>query len=357
MKVPKPKRLPSGNWNIYMRLGGEPISITKATAQECTREAKLVKAEYLAGKRSAVNREVSEKTLAELEADFIKHHKAVWSPSTQRSYESYKKHRFKKYADRRIMDIKWQDMINDELEHASPKTVKNGWGLASAALKHAGVPVPDVKLAQCPVNEIPFLQPDEVLKFCETIRGKPYELAALLMLHGLRLSEVKAVTWKNIDTKHGTISVHGSAVRGPDGIVQKQTNKNKTSERIVPIIIQRLSDLADQEGKGKDPSEAVVKTNPSNLLEDVKRGCREAGVTETTCHGLRHSYACLLYQIPGVTDRQIMKWGGWSNIQTMHKIYIRIASEDEKRATEAAKSFFTPQQNSQQNSQQTEKVQ
>jgi len=340
MKIPKAKKLPSGAWRIRMRLGGEEISITRGTEDACKKEARVIKAEYLAGRRIATYQEANEKTLKEVQEAYLKQNKAVMSPATVRSYQAYINHRWPDYQDKRLKDIKWQNMINDELAGKSPKTVKNAWGLVSASMKAAGVPVPEVKLAQCPVNELSFLQPDEILKFCETIRGRPFELAALLMLHGLRLSEVLGVQWKNIDTKHGTITVQGSVVRGPDGQTTKQTNKNKTSSRTLPIMIPRLSEIVSESEKGKDPDAAVVTTHPSNLLDDVKRACRDAGITETSCHGLRRSYASLLYRIPGVSERQVMQWGGWSNIQTMHKIYIRIAAADEKAAAEAVKAFY-----------------
>lgn len=343
MKEPTVKKLPSGNWHCKLQLGGECISITRRTEAECRAEARYIKAEYLAGKRAKVNKEASEKTLKELQEEFIKSRQAVMSPATVRSYISYKNHRWGAYKDKEYKRIKWQEMINAELDAVSPKTVKNAWGLVSASVKHAGLPVPDVKLAQVPIREIDFLQPEEILKFCETVKGKPYETAALLMLHGLRLSEVLGLTWGNV-TKD-TIKVQGAMVRGPDGQTVKKTNKNKTSTRTVPVMMPRLSELIAAGKTDQNNDEFIVKIHPSNLLEDVKRGCREAGITETTCHGLRHSYASLMYHLgrenPAISERQVMLWGGWSNIQTMHKIYIRIAAKDETEAVKAAKSFFT----------------
>ena len=335
MKDPKVKRLPSGNYHCRVQVDGETISITRRTEAQCRNEARLLKAEAKAGKRQRANRQAQEKTLAEIETEYVDANRAVLSPATVRSYLAYIKHRFTDYSCKPIKLIKWQEMINLELQDVSEKTVRNAWGLVSVSLKSAGIPVPDVKLAQVPVNEISFLQPDEILKFCETIKGKPYETAALLMLHGLRLSEVCGLTWGNVT--ENTITVRGAMVRGPDGMVTKRTNKNSTSTRTLPVMIPRLSELLQA---GGPKNETVVKIHPSNLLDDVKRACREAGITETTCHGLRHSFASLCYRTPGVSERQVMQWGGWSNIQTMHKIYIRIAAKDETEAARAVREFF-----------------
>lgn len=344
MKIPEPKRLPSGSWNIYLRLGGEGISITRKGKTECRNAAQLVKSEYLAGKRITVNREVKEKTLKEVQEDYVKKNKPVLSPATQRSYESYIKNRWPGYRDKCLKDIKWQEMINDELGKGkvAEKTVKNAWGLVTPALKAAGYPVPPVKLAAVPVKELAFLQPDEIVKFVDTARGKRYEIAALLMLHGLRLSEVKGLRWRDVDLDRGILTVRGAEVRGPDGLVRKDTNKNETSTRSVPVLIPRLSEVLTEAAKhGAGPDEQIVRTHPSNLLEDVKRCCRDAGVTEVTCHGLRRSFASLGYYAD-VPERQIMTWGGWKDYQTMHKVYIKLAAIGEQESKKKMTGFFQP---------------
>lgn len=343
MKVPEPKRLPSGSWRIRLRLGGEEISITDADKNEVVKQARLVKAEYLAGKRETVSRGTKNKTLEEVQKDYVKKNKPVLSPATVRSYESYIKNRWEGYRDRRLKDIDFQAMINDELGKVSKKTVKNAWGLVTPALTAAGFPVPQVKLAAVPVKELSFLQPEEIVKFVETAKGKRYEVAALLMLHGLRLSEVKGLRRKDVDLKRGVLTVRGAEVRGPDGMVRKETNKNETSTRTVPVLIPRLLEILEQ-GAGDpeaDPEAQIVRTHPSNLLEDVKRCCREAGITEVTCHGLRRSFASLGYYAE-VPERQIMAWGGWKDYTTMHKVYIKLAAAGEQKSRKAMEEFFQP---------------
>ena len=338
MKIPEPRKLPSGNYNIRLRLGGEGISITRNTKADCKAAAQLVKSEYLAGKRITVSREVKEKTLKEVQEEYLKKNRPVLSPATQRSYESYIKNRWPGYRDKCLKDIKWQEMINAELGKVAEKTVKNAWGLVTPALTAAGYPVPRVKLAKVPVKELSFLQPDEIVKFVDTAKDKRYEVAALLMLHGLRLSEVKGLRWKDVDLKRGVLTVRGAEVRGPAGMVRKDTNKNETSTRAVPVLIPRLSEIL-KEGKDADPDEQIVKTHPSNLLEDVKRCCRDAGVTEVTCHGLRRSFASLGYYAE-VPERQIMSWGGWRDFQTMHKVYIKLAAVGEQESRKKMEAFF-----------------
>ena len=66
---------------------------------------------------------------------------------------------------------------------------------------------------------------------------------------------------------------------------------------------------------------------------------REAGVTVVGNHGLRHSFASLGYHL-GISERQLMELGGWSDYQTMHKIYIRVAQSSEEAAKNKISEFF-----------------
>lgn len=342
MKVPEPKKLPSGNWRVRLTLGGERISITRKTKEECKAEARLIKAEYLAGKRNLQYRKAGELTLSEIVENYLTANRFVMSPSTLRSAKSHARNRFKPYQNKCLKDIDFQKMINEELEHKSPKTVENGWGIVTPAMRAVGFPVPEVNLAEVPVNEIPFLKPDEVLKFCAAVKGRNYEIPALIMLNGLRLSELQALEWKNVDLDRKLMTVKGATVRGPEGKVTKQANKNRTSTRVVPILIPQLQDALEavpvKEG-------LVDEHGQQTLLDDVKRACNRAGVTVVTNHGLRHSFISYLYWlsangVPGLSERQMMKWGGWSNIQTMHKIYIKIAESAENDTVNAVRDFF-----------------
>ena len=337
MKIPKINKLPSGSYNVILRLGGENISITRSTASQCRSEARLIKSEYLAGKRKKITTEAKEMTLRGVQERYVSKYEKTLSPSTVRSYKIYYQQRFKDYQNKKLPDINFQKMINEELENKSQKTVKNAWGLVRPALEDIGYPVPNVKLAAVPVNEIPFLQPEEILPFCEAIKGRSYEIPCLLMLHGLRLSEVRGLDWKNVDLTTNTLTIKEARVRGENGNVTKNTNKNKSSSRTVPIMIPQLVTALNAV---TDKSGPVACIDGGTLLDDVKRACKRAGVTEVSCHGLRHSFASLCYFLKDIPDRQIMLWGGWASSATLHKIYIRLTEKGQTDAKDSFTAFF-----------------
>ena len=68
MKLPEPRRLPSGSWFIQLRLGGESIPVTEPSRTACVNSARLIKAEYLAGREVAKKKAppAPEMTLREL---------------------------------------------------------------------------------------------------------------------------------------------------------------------------------------------------------------------------------------------------------------------------------------------------
>ena len=335
MKIPKIEQLPSGHYFCRLRINGVSIPITAETADECETLAILKKAELKAGK-TRVQKTPKNTTLKEAMEKYIAHYRSGLSPSTVDRYLQYKDGRFKNYLDLKLSEIKWQKMIDDELKLASEKTVANAWGLVRPSLKHVGYPVPRVKIAPVPVKEIPFLQPEEIKPFCQAVKGRNYEIAALIELHGLRLSEMKALDWKDIDLNNGIINVRGAYVKGPDGFVDKETNKNKTSTRPVPIMIPQLAEAlnAVEQKEGR-----VVTIHESVLLRDVKRACERAGVTVVTNHGLRHSFASLCFYLK-IPNRQIKEWGGWKNDITLNRIYIRLAASMQTENKNTFTKFF-----------------
>lgn len=335
MKIPEPRQLPSGSWHIQLRLGGQSVSVTEPTRAACIKTAQLIKAEHAAGKRVQLR---AEETLGDLIDKYIKRYGPVLSPSTVRGYTSIREHRFSDAMDRRPGEIRdWQDVINRELKLCSEHTVKNAWGLVTASLKDAKQPVPEVKLAQIPDNELSFLEPEEIPAFVTAARGDLCELEMLLELHGLRSSEMLQVIKENrINLKTNRIEVRGAVVRSTSGMVQKKTNKSKAGTRPVPILIPRLGELVKEY---RDRGEEIPLHGTTTILRHVHETCARAGVADVTNHGLRRSFATLCFS-EGVNLHVLQQWGGWQDLGTLQKIYIKTAQRDKTDAERNMQAFF-----------------
>ncbi len=345
MKVPKPRRLPSGNWFIQMRLGGESVSVTDPSEKQCVKAAQLLKAEYLAGKR--VTKKPERVTLAEIVERYITSRQNVLSPSTIRGYRIIQRTRFQAYSSQEIHAIDWQSLVNEEAALCSPKTLHNAWMLLSSAVYAGTGTRPVATLPQVPKNTRLYLTPAQIDLFTGAIQNTDVEIPALLGLCSLRCSEILGLKWRNVDLEKGIVYVRGSAVRGSDGkLIYKDTNKNRTSNRVVPIMPQLMDAL--QKAPEHLPDDPVVSCSQQSIYTRVNTICRKNKLPEIGVHGLRHSFASLAYHL-NVPYKVAMEIGGWSDDHTMQKIYTHIAEEDIRAGAESLVNFYSKSKNANEN--------
>lgn len=342
MKVPKAKKMSSGNYFIRLRLGGEEICITEPTEKECIRQAQFIKSEYMAGKRQRKD-DKEQVTLQKACQNFVATRKNALSPSTIRGYNYIIKNRFQSLMERNVSDITesdWIVAVNKEAAVCSPKTMKNAWGfIASVLRKELKMVPPDVTLPQIPPNERPFLSAEQIKVFVDAIKGTEVEIAALLALSSMRRSEICALRWENVDLKNRLIHIKGAAVYDESEVlVQKKTNKNTSSARTIPIMMDELYNALDV---AKQPSGLVVTCYPNVIRNRINRICKANDLPQVGTHGLRHSFASLAKHL-GMPEQLTMQIGGWSDYQTMRKIYTHISQKDADSYKNAMAEFYNP---------------
>lgn len=349
MKIPTPRKLPSGSWNIRMRLDGENISITRPTKRECIHIAEDVKSAYHNG-RWCKEKKVAELTLDKLMDNYIESRKKVLSPSTIGGYMVIKRNRFKKYMGKKPSQIdNWQKIIDDEVKAGiKSKTIRNAWSLLESSLEYAKLPVPTVALPALIKSTRPWLDADQIKSFVKAMEGNEYEIPALLALHSLRRSEIFGLDWSKIDLKNNLIRVEGSIVSDENSKqVFKETNKTKNSRRTIPIMIPRLKELLEATPKSK--RKGKIYTQPQNYLwEEINRICEANDLPLVGVHGLRHSFASLAHHV-GLPEQEAMLIGGWEDPGTMHRIYEHISAADKLKAENKIAQFFSTNQNAEKN--------
>ena len=333
MRVPTPKKLPSGNWRVQVRRGDENYSFTGKDPDKVLAEAIAFKAGLARKRKLPV-------TLGQAVDDYIDSMDAVLSPSTIRGYRNIRRNRFQNYMglplekiDRRVA----QRMVNEEARDYSPKTVKNAWRLVSSVLKMHDIHLGQIALPAVRRSVRPFLDISQARVFLHYLKGKPWEIPALLALHGLRRSELYALDWEQVDLKKGTITISASVVPGEGGFVRKDTLKTSASARVVPVIIPRLLDLL-KEKAGTGP---VVTSHPNTLYDQVNATCREAGLPEVGVHGLRHIFASICYAA-GVDMMTTAQLGGWStsDLTTLRTIYTHLSETQVNDGIEKLRAAF-----------------
>lgn len=341
MYVPEPKRLKSGSYFIQLRLNGVSVPVLATTPKECKAEARMIKAEYLAGKR-IIEAQKADPTLKAAMTAYIDARRNVLSPSTICGYVRIRDNRFGEVIDKQLSKIKdWQSVIDTEAKAHAPKTVRNEWRFVCSVLRANGILPPTVNLPQLIKAEHAYLEPEQIPAFVAAAKDDRACIQALLGLHSLRRSEIAALKWEDIDLKAGQIHVRGAAVFDEkNNLVQKQTTKNYASARTVPIMIPELKAALEAVPEEKR-SGRVVTVAPDVIRRQVNRICEQNGLPKIGAHGLRHSFASLAFSADvGMTEREVMELGGWSDPQTVHKIYEHLAQRNRLKATNKMAQFY-----------------
>lgn len=331
IKVPSPRQLKSGKWNIELRAEGQ--SITEETAALCEAKARAIRAGFLEAKKESK----CSLTLLQAIDSYLEKNQSL-SPSTIRGYECIKKNRFPGKINAKIQDISnWQQEIDEASETLSPKTVYNSWGLVCTVMRDNHIPPPEVRLPQRIKKDLPWLTYQQILVFVDAVSGSRFEAGALLALHSLRRSEIFGLSWENIDLKKKRITVQGARVMDKNGnFVYKKTNKNVSSQRTIQIMIPALYDLLSQRKSAGLP---ILDCTENSLRSGINLICKKNDLPECGVHGLRRSFASLGFHL-GLSELEVQEIGGWSDHNTVHKIYLKLAKEDRLNAENKMERFY-----------------
>lgn len=161
---------------------------------------------------------------------------------------------------------------------------------------------------------------------------------------GMRIGEICALTWEDIDTDNGIISVNRTIQRIyviEDGIRRTElildTPKTKNSIREIPISKDLLRILKPFK-KIVNPSFFVLTndakpTEPRTYRSYYKNLMKELKMPELKFHGLRHSFAtrCIESNCDYKTVSVLL---GHSNISTTLNLYVHPNMEQKKKAIE-----------------------
>lgn len=335
IKVPTPRKLPSGNWFIQLSVNGQRISVTEPTEKACIARAMAIKQDLL----EPVDR--SKKPSLSVAIDrYIEARQNVLSPATIRGYRTIQRNRFKAAINRPVnaYDEKgWQRLVNQEAKIVSAKTLENAWGFVSSVIREETGNRYSVSLPQVISEPREYLEPEQIQEFISAVEGTKYQIPALLALCSLRRSEIMALTWKDIDLGKGLLHLRGAVVPDENNkMVKKEENKNTTSRRTVPIMIPQLDEALKAVEYKED---AVVRMHPSSAARGINAICQKAGLPLVGMHGLRHSFASLAYHLK-MPEKVAMEIGGWADDATMRRIYTHVAKSDISKYQNAMADFY-----------------
>ncbi len=138
---------------------------------------------------------------------------------------------------------------------------------------------------------------DKIVKYC--LNGKPNYIGIVICLYtGLRIGELLALRWTDIDFENNYMSISKSAYECEiNGKIQKivDTTKTKHSNRIIPLPKQIMSVLAKR--KKTSNSMFVISTKQNEMVgtrsyqKTFERILNRLEIKKRNFHSLRHTFA------------------------------------------------------------------
>lgn len=322
MKLPKPKKLPSGQWFIQVMVDGKRKGKAFPTKEEAIYWASGLKTKSIMDARSP--RKLS---VGDAAARYIESKSAVLSPSTVAGYQKIKENLMGDIEKTMLQDITQDDIqrwVNRMVKDGkSPKTIANAHGLLSAVLDKYH---PDFRLKTTLPKKV---KPDikipteaEAKSIMQAAAGTRYELPiSLAIWMGLRQSEILGLRWDDVDGD--TLHIRRAIVMGEDGPVEKGTKTFSGSRDIhIPTHIKSLLDAAHHKG------DHIVNLSGKAIYSGFSRICEKAGVPHFRFHDLRHANASLMLAV-GVPDKYAMRRMGHATNNMLKTTYQHTIKEKE----------------------------
>jgi integrase len=168
--------------------------------------------------------------------------------------------------------------------------------------------------------------------------GVIYLTAALA---GLRLSELLALLWQDVDFEHASIRVH-------EGYTAKKTGRTKSRKsRTVPMVEQLAAALSDLKSRGHHTAQRDhvfvsrfgTELDGSALRRRYIAARDAAGLRPLRFHDLRHAFASVAINVASIT--QVQAWMGHADVKaTMRYLHHKSRADDAQLLSAA----FNPSQ-------------
>jgi integrase len=212
----------------------------------------------------------------------------------------------------------------------SEKRINNILGVLSKALRYAVLAdvierAPVVGIFKVEAPEIVCWELDEYGRILAAAAGDGtnwYVATCLAGDAGLRIGEVKALQWENVDFLGGTVTVSQQVRRWEFGTPKGRTRRSVPMTERLRLALEALP--KPHQGlvlKGRD-GQAI----PDNTADDaIRRICKRAALPVRAWHTLRHSFGTHA-ALFSVNPWHLMTWMGHKDLaQTLR--YVHFASQ------------------------------
>ena len=249
-----------------------------------------------------------------------------------------------------------QEFIDKLSEQMSPKTVRAVFSMLRSCLNAAYEEelmeniVDNIRLPKIITKEVRVLSKDEQAKLERAIESRKVEndIGILICLYtGIRIGELCALTWDDIDLERNILSVNKTMYRVKSFNKERKTEvivstpKSLYSEREIPIA----SFLSNKLLKIKKDSGYVINRNgkyiePSVYSRQFKGLLKTAGLPDIKYHNLRHTFSARALEL-GVDARTLSELLGHSSVATTLNLYGHSLPEYKREQIERIGNVFS----------------
>lgn len=194
------------------------------------------------------------------------------------------------------------------------------------------------------VHKVESLSKSEVSVLEDYILGekRSYSYGVLLSLYtGMRIGEVLALRWANVDFENKLLRVTATAY---EMLVDhklryfEDTPKTRSSVREIPLTRKLESLLKEMKRAQPEESEYVVSKSGKRIAvrayqESFSRLLRRLGIRHYGFHSLRHTFATFCYQ-NGMDIKTLSEILGHASPTITLKIYVHTNMETKRQAME-----------------------
>ena len=188
-------------------------------------------------------------------------------------------------------------------------------------------------------------------KFCHTQTGiydgmDSFKIALLLCLYtGLRLGELCALKWADLDFKNMSITVNGTVQRIAvqdhltKTILLEAAPKSESSRRTIPLTAEISELLARLKKDSPYVFGGIKPLEPRTMQYRYKKLLRETGVDERNFHILRHTFATNCIE-NGMDVKTLSEILGHSDVKITLNRYVHPTMDSKRKQLGLLPDFY-----------------
>jgi integrase len=293
------------------------------------------------------------KTVGEFLLTWLEGHSAV-APSSRHRYRiAIERHLIPELGAYRLSGLRPIDIQEAYSQWRaaglSPRTIKlhhailhRALGVALKLELIARNPADSVEAPPTPRGGKRVLTDDEISQLLAETKGSPHYIPVVLgVTAGLRLGEVCALAWDDVDLEGGQLTVNRTAAVVGKELVLREMPKTKHSRRTVslPAVAVEALAAAPRTGRFVYGAKGDGPAHPDHLSKSVKALCSSLG-KPVTMHGLRHTHASHLMR-GNIHPKVVAARLGHSAISITLDTYSHLMPDQQRGAAEFVDAALT----------------